>query len=88
MVTAMYPGSFDPLHNGHLDVISGAAGLFDDVVVAAMRNPAKAEPLFSDDERVAMIAEATGEPLSTVSSRYQRALGRLRKAMEEHHAAT
>ncbi|MDE0321014.1 MAG: pantetheine-phosphate adenylyltransferase [Acidimicrobiaceae bacterium] len=56
---AMYPGSFDPVHNGHLDVISAASRLFDSVTVAAMRNPAKATPLFSDDERVAMIVEST-----------------------------
>ncbi len=55
----MYPGSFDPVHNGHLDVISAASRLFDSVVVAAMRNPAKSTPLFSDDERVSMISEAT-----------------------------
>lgn len=55
----MYPGSFDPVHNGHLDVISAASRLFDSVTVAAMRNPAKATPLFSDDERRSMISEAT-----------------------------
>ena len=56
----MYPGSFDPVHNGHLDVISAASRLFDSVVVAAMRNPAKSTPMFSDDERAAMISEAAG----------------------------
>ena len=55
----MYPGSFDPVHNGHLDVISAASRLFDTVTVAAMRNPAKSTPLFSDDERVTMISEST-----------------------------
>ena len=57
MRTAMNPGSFDPFHNGHLEIVSTAARIFDQVVVAAMRNPGK-EPLFSLDERQAMIEEA------------------------------
>jgi pantetheine-phosphate adenylyltransferase len=54
----LIPGSFDPLHNGHLEVIETAARLFDSVIVAAMRNPQKGEPLFSLEERQEMIEES------------------------------
>jgi pantetheine-phosphate adenylyltransferase len=52
-VGAMYPGTFDPITNGHCEIVRRAAGLFDRVVVAIAESPAK-EPLFSFDERVAM----------------------------------
>jgi len=52
------PGSFDPMHNGHLDIISRAAGVYDEVVVAVLINITK-KTLFSVDERVEMIQEVT-----------------------------
>jgi len=55
--TAIYPGSFDPLTNGHLDVIQRAAKLFDRVVVAVASNESK-HPLFTKDERVALVKKA------------------------------
>ncbi|HXP33360.1 MAG TPA: pantetheine-phosphate adenylyltransferase [Acidimicrobiales bacterium] len=58
MTVALIPGSFDPFHNGHLEVVERAARLFDSVVVAALRNPQKAEPLFSLAEREEMLNEA------------------------------
>ena len=58
MTRVLYPGSFDPIHNGHLEIIETAAQLFDDVVVATMRNPQKGEPLFNLDERSAMLEES------------------------------
>ena len=58
MASVLYPGSFDPIHNGHLEIIETASRLFDRVQVAAMRNPQKGEPLFSMDERRAMIEES------------------------------
>ncbi len=55
---ALYPGSFDPFHNGHLEIVERASKLFDEVVVAAVRNPQKSEPLFSMEERQLMIASS------------------------------
>jgi len=54
MKTAVYPGSFDPITNGHLDVIERAAKLFDKVIVAVIRNPEK-KPHFSFKERMEML---------------------------------
>jgi pantetheine-phosphate adenylyltransferase len=55
---AIYPGSFDPVTNGHLDLIERASKLFGRLVVAVLRNAEKA-PMFSLDERVEMLREAT-----------------------------
>lgn len=64
MRTALFPGSFDPLHNGHVDIIDIAARLFDRVVIGAIRNPGK-EPLFTLAEREKMLKE-TVAPLGNV----------------------
>ncbi|MHB8329535.1 MAG: pantetheine-phosphate adenylyltransferase [Acidimicrobiales bacterium] len=58
MTVALIPGSFDPFHNGHLEVVERAGRLFDEVVVAVLRNPQKAEPLFTLAEREEMLREA------------------------------
>ena len=57
MRTAIYPGSFDPLTNGHLDVIQRAAKLFDRVVVAVAKSEDK-HPLFTPDERLSLVKQA------------------------------
>lgn len=59
MTTACCPGSFDPVTNGHLDIIERAARLYDRVVVAVVENPSK-QPLFELEERVEFLREATG----------------------------
>jgi len=59
-LTALCPGTFDPVTNGHLDIIERAGKHFDTVVVAVLENPAK-QPLFSVEERVSMLKEATSD---------------------------
>ncbi len=62
---AIYPGSFDPITNGHLDLIARASKQFDELVVAALRHDSK-QPAFTLEERLAMIAEAVS-PFANVS---------------------
>jgi len=59
-VTAIYPGSFDPPTNGHLDLIERGSKIFDELVVAILRNPEK-DPLFSLSERRSMLEALTSE---------------------------
>lgn len=57
MGIAVYPGSFDPVTNGHMDIVERAAQIFDQVIVAVVINPDK-KPLFTMEERVEMIKQA------------------------------
>ena len=57
---AIFPGSFDPLTNGHLDIIKRSQPLFDEIIIAVLNNPDK-NPMFSVEEREAMIAEVVRE---------------------------
>jgi pantetheine-phosphate adenylyltransferase len=57
VATALCPGSFDPVTNGHLDIIERTARHFDDVIVAVIRNPQKAGSLFTLEERQEMLGE-------------------------------
>ena len=83
MSTAVYPGSFDPITNGHLDVIRRATNLYDEVVVAVVnRSVRKDHALFGIDERMAFIADATAglervraEPFSTLVVEFARSVG-------------
>lgn len=59
-LTALCPGTFDPVTNGHVDIVRRAAGLFDRVVIAVVENPSK-EPLFENTERVEMLREAVAD---------------------------
>ena len=58
MTTAVYPGSFDPVTNGHLDIIRRASKMFDHLIIAVLKNSAKS-PLFTTEERVKMLEEIT-----------------------------
>ncbi len=58
MATVLYPGSFDPFHNGHQELVETASYLFDRVVIAAIRNPQKSGMVFTLEERQALIRDA------------------------------
>jgi pantetheine-phosphate adenylyltransferase len=66
---AIYPGSFDPFTNGHLDVVERALDIFEELVIAVAANPDKRTPLFTPDERVALIRESLeGRPQVEVTA--------------------
>ncbi len=65
-VKALYPGTFDPPTNGHVDLIQRGAKLFEHLTVAILNNPVKNNPLFTVAERVEMLEEVT-RPLENVS---------------------
>lgn len=70
MSSALYPGSFDPITFGHLDVIRRAATVFERVIVAVLRNPRKA-PLFDEQERIATIRDAVDEECPDIAGRVE-----------------
>jgi pantetheine-phosphate adenylyltransferase len=57
VITAIYPGTYDPVTNGHVDVITRAAEIFDRVVIGVVGNPQHKEPMFTLEERVAFLRE-------------------------------
>lgn len=57
MTRVLYPGSFDPMTKGHMNIIEQASKLFDEVIIAIMQNPDKKTPFFSIEERIEMINE-------------------------------
>ncbi|MDZ7264708.1 MAG: pantetheine-phosphate adenylyltransferase [candidate division KSB1 bacterium] len=70
MRIAIYPGTFDPLTNGHLDIIKRARHLFDQVIVAVTTNPAKS-PLFSINERIDMIQSSIKKMKNVTVDRFE-----------------
>jgi pantetheine-phosphate adenylyltransferase len=60
MITAICPGSYDPVTNGHVEVITRAAGIFDRVVIGVVGNPHHKQPMFTVEERVGFLEDALG----------------------------
>jgi pantetheine-phosphate adenylyltransferase len=58
VITAIYPGTFDPVTNGHVDVIDRAAGIFDRLVIGVVGTPQHKQPMFTLEERVAFLEQA------------------------------
>jgi len=79
---AVYPGTFDPVTNGHLDIIARGIKIFDEIIVAVALSPKK-EPLFSIDERVGLIREITS---NLPGVRVESFSGLLIDYLERHHA--
>ena len=71
MRTALFPGSFDPFHNGHLEVVETASRLFELIVIAPIHNPQKSPAMFSLEERRAMIAASVDHLANVEVSQYE-----------------
>jgi pantetheine-phosphate adenylyltransferase len=78
----LYPGSFDPIHNGHLELIEVASRLFDEVVVASIGNPQKTTGLFSLAERGEMIAESVAHLANVRATTYSNLVVELAREVE------
>jgi len=74
MRTALLPGSFDPFHNGHLEIVETASRLFERVVIAPVRNPRKAPAMFTTEERRSMIAAAVAHLANVEVSQHEHPL--------------
>jgi pantetheine-phosphate adenylyltransferase len=61
VITAIYPGTYDPVTLGHVDVITRSASIFDRVVVGVVRDPQHKQPMFTVDERVAFLREVVAD---------------------------
>ncbi len=83
MARALYPGTFDPVHRGHLDVVERAARIFDHVVVAVLENPDK-QPVFSADERERFLRAALADIANVSVTRF----GGLTVACAREHGAS
>ena len=68
MITAIAPGTYDPVTNGHVDVITRAAGIFDRVVVGVVGTPQHKEPMFTVEERVEFLRDALSRASTTSRS--------------------
>jgi pantetheine-phosphate adenylyltransferase len=85
MKRALYPGTFDPITNGHLDIIERALKLFDEILITVAINPSK-KPLFSMDERIELIQKALQEKLINHNVKVKGFDGLLVKFASEHQA--
>lgn len=83
MIHAVYPGSFDPLHNGHVDIIRRAARIYDRLTVAVLDNPLKNDRAFTIGERLEIIEEVVA-PMENVNA--ERFEGLLAEYMRVLHA--
>lgn len=70
MIEAVYPGSFDPVTNGHLDVIERSARIFEKLTVAVVQNPSK-NPMFSIEERVRLLGQVTSHLPNVVIDHFE-----------------
>ncbi len=85
MAVALYPGSFDPVHNGHLAIIAAASPLFDMIVVAVGYNPGKPAGMFDGPERAELITESLA-PLDLPNVKVTTFTGLVTAAAREHGA--
>ena len=71
MVHAVYPGSFDPLHNGHADIIRRASRIYDHLTVAVLNNPLKDTKTFTVDERLSIIEEVVQDIPNVSAAKFE-----------------